>query len=94
MAGFAVVEVVVVGMKTVRALQGFFFPVGLKWSEAFLAPRRLRHVLGATVFANQIRAHSILMLKTGLGFFILMQVGSCDIAHAVFLKIENPEAEV
>jgi hypothetical protein len=60
----------------VRALQGFFFPVGLKRGEAFFAPRRLRYVLRSTIFADQVLAHGFGMLKTGSGIFILKRMGA------------------
>ena len=59
MASLAVVEVVVVGMEAVGALQGFFFPVGLKRSEALLAPCRLGNVLRLTIFTDEILAHTL-----------------------------------
>jgi len=64
-------KVVVVGMKAVGALQGFFFPIGLKRSEALLAPGRLGRVLHPTIFTDKILVHGFWMLKTSPRFFIL-----------------------
>jgi hypothetical protein len=61
-------KVVVVGMKAVGALQGFFFPIGLKWSEALLAPGRLGRVLHPTIFTDKILAHILWMPKVSRGF--------------------------
>jgi hypothetical protein len=69
-ARFAVVQIVVVGMKAVGALKCFFFPVGLKRSETLLAPSRLSDVLRFTIFTDEILAHGFWMQKIGCGFLI------------------------
>jgi hypothetical protein len=58
-------KVVVVGMKAVGALQGFFFPIGLKRGETLLAPGRLGRILRSTIFTDKILAHVLWMPKMG-----------------------------
>jgi hypothetical protein len=64
-------EIVIVGMKAVGALQCFFLAVGLKRSEALLAPRRLVHILRSAMFADKVIAHGFVMQESRCGFLIL-----------------------
>jgi len=72
MAEFAVVEVVIVGVHAVGALQGFFFLILLEWSQAFFAPRRLGRILRSTMFTDQVLAHGIEMLECR-GRFVFLE---------------------
>lgn len=74
MARFAVIEVVIIGMKAVGTLQVFFFLVGSKRGKTLLTPSRLDYILRSTTFTDKIRAHGLLMLETEHRFFILRWV--------------------
>jgi hypothetical protein len=91
------VKVIIVGMKAVRALQAFFFPVGLKRGEALLAPCRLGTVLRPTIFTDKVSAHTLWDAENWARIFYFEAVGSREMEPLHFFenrKLWNGGADV